>query len=110
MFAKAWPAARPAITKYSIDSVGSDDLVIHLRHEFEVHGAESAGDPQLRVGPVKPLITLRIDGDPIGVSLIQRWMSGVWISASHDIHAEFAAALHEIAKRIAIAEELTPIV
>ena len=106
MLTEALAAAVPPITEDTVDAIHLHEFLGHLSHELEVHGSQGAGNPQIRIGPVAALAALFVDGDPVGVRIVDGLVRGMRISARDHVHSEFAAALHEVAKRIAIAEKL----
>jgi hypothetical protein len=54
-------------------------------------------------------LAFRIDRDPFGMSVVNVLMSGVWVGASDDVHAELAAALYHFTEAVAVAEKLTAV-
>ena len=102
--------AVPAIAEHSVHLVHGYDFARHPGHKVEVVGAQGAGDPEFRHGPVTPLLALRIHRDPIGVRVVDVLVSGVGVGAGDDVHAELAAAGRHLAEGIGVAEELAAVV
>ena len=98
--------ALPAIGEDRVDIVVADDLLQHLRHELEVVVAVSAGDPDVREGPVAPLVAVLVDGDPFGMGVGSVLVDGVRIDARHDMHAKLARAIDQRAEWVLVADYL----
>ncbi len=80
------------------------DLLVHLGHELEVVRAQRAGDPHLRRGPVPALAAVGVDGDPVGMRVVDILVGRVRIGARHHDHAQLAAARHQLAEGVAVAQ------
>jgi len=102
VLAIAHAGALPAIAKNPVDLIALDDFTRHRRHEFKIVGAQGASDPKLRRSPMAALVSRRIDGDPIGMRIIEVLVGSVWIRACNDVHAQLAAARDEITEGIGI--------
>ena len=87
VLAIAHAGASPAVGKDTVGRVLGHDLHMNLGHEVEVVRPQRAGDPELRIGGMAPLLALGIDGDPIGVSVIHVLLGRVRIGAGHHVHA-----------------------
>ena len=83
---------------------------MHGGHEFEVVGAQGAGDPHLRRGPVAAGIALCVDGDPVGMRGFGVVVGGVGVGADEHGHVEFAAAGDEFAENVAVVKPLAAMV
>ena len=57
-----------------------------------------------------PLVALGIDGDPIGVRVIDVLAGSMRIGAGHDVHALLAASLHDVSEGIRVAQPLAAVV
>ena len=55
------------------------------------------------------LVALFVDGDPIGVGVVDVLAGGVRIGASHHVHAQLAAAAHDVAKGVHVAQPLAAV-
>ncbi len=100
----------PAVHEDAVRVVAGHDLFVHGVHEFEVVGAESAGDPHFGRRPVAARISLRVDRDPIGVRSFGVVVCGVRVGADEHRHAEFAAAGDEFSEDVAIVEPRAAVV
>jgi len=110
MLAVAHAAARPAIAEDAIHFIVGDDLLGHLRHEFEIVRAKRAVIHQSGNSAVLALVALVIHGDPIGMRRRHRRMRRVRIGARDDVHAELAASRDQVTEAVLIAEPLRAIV
>ena len=110
MLAVAHARAAPSIGENAVDLVHGHDLADHAGHELEVVGAERAGYPGGRHRPMAARLAVGFHGDPVRMCVEDILVRGVRIHARDDVHAEFAAAGHHFAKRVAVAEELAAVV
>jgi hypothetical protein len=110
MLAVAHAGACPAVAEDPVYLVQRHDLPGYLGHELEVVRAQSARHPQFRHGPMPPLPALRVHRDPVGVRLIDILVRRVRVGAGDHHHVHLAAAGHQVAERVAIAEPLAAIV
>jgi len=78
--------ARPAIAKDALHVVPGHDLAVHLGHKVLGVGAERAGDPMIRRGPVPARMAKDIDGHPLGMRGSGVIMDGVRIRARQYDH------------------------
>src|ERR1700759_414551 len=93
MLAIAHAGAGPAIGKNAVGRVLRHDLFVHPGHEIEVVRAEGTGDPVVGIRWVTALVSLGVDGNPVGVSVVDILMGSVSVGARNNIHAEFAAPM-----------------
>ena len=91
--------------KESIDAIARHDLLVNRSHELEVVGAIGAGNPHLRGCPVPSRLPFRVHGDPVRVRFFRIVICGVRIGTDKDRHTQLAAAVDQLPKHIAVAEE-----
>ena len=104
------PEPVPAVDEDAVHPVAGHDLPLHLGHELEVVGAEAAGDPHLRRGPVAARLAVRVHRDPVGVRRLHVVVGRVRVGAGDDDHAEPAAAGDQLAEHVAVAEPRAAVV
>src|SRR5689334_22437238 len=78
-------------------------------HEIEVVGTKRASDPVILVGPMAAFVAVFVDGDPVGMCIVNVLMTRVRVSTRDDIHAELAACGDDVAERVTIAEPLAAV-
>ena len=101
MSAETLAMSRPAVDEDAVDMVAGHDLAMHAGHEVEVVWTQGAGDPQLRRGPVAARTARGIDGDPVGMRLLNVVVGGVRIGARHHHHPQIAASLDQVTEDVA---------
>ncbi len=106
--ARAGPV--PAVDEDAVHPVPGHDLPLHLGHELEVVGAQAAGDPHLRRGPVAAGPTVPAHRDPVRVRRLHVVVGGVRIGAGDDHHPEVATPGDELAEHVAAAQPRTAVV
>ena len=87
VLAVAHAGAGPAVDEDAVHLVAGHDLPLHLGHELEVVGAQAAGDPHLRRGPVPAGLPVGVHRDPVRVRRLHVVVGGVRIGAGDDDHA-----------------------
>src|SRR5262249_42421650 len=100
--AVAGPVPRPAVAEDAVDLVARHDLARDFGHELEVVGAERAGHPPVRSGPVASLPALGVDGNPFGMSFGGIIEDRMRVGAGDHHHAELAATGRELAERVGL--------
>lgn len=100
----------PAVDEDPVHPVAGHDLPLHGGHELEVVGAQGAGEPEFRRGPVAPRLPVGADRDPVRVSLLDVVVGGVGVGAGDDGHAHLPAPVHQLAEHVATPEPGAPVV
>jgi hypothetical protein len=90
--------------------VQGHDLARDCGHELEVVRPQRAGDPPSRHGPMRPLLAGGLDGDPVGVRIVDVLVARVRVGARQHHHVQFAAARHQVAEGIGVLHPLAAIV
>jgi hypothetical protein len=109
VLAVAHAGAGPAVTEDAVHLVEGDDLLGDLGHELEIVRTEGASHPEIRVGPVAPLLALGLDRDPIGMRVVDVLVGRVRVGARDDHHVQFSAPGHQIAECVPGAEPLAAV-
>src|SRR5262249_27323652 len=104
MLAIAHARTAPPIDKEAVDLVQGDDLFLDLGHELKVVGPQPACYPHLRRGPVASPVSGGVDGDPIGVRVVNVVVSSMRISSCDHDHSKLSAAGYQLAKRVCVAK------
>ncbi len=100
----------PAVDEDAVHPVAGHDLPLHLGHELEVVGAQAAGDPHLRRGPVAAGPPVFVHRDPVRVRRLHVVVGGVRIGAGDDHHPELATPGDELAEHVAAAQPRAAVV
>lgn len=99
----------PTIAKRAVNRVEGHDLIGHVSHEIEVKGDQGAGNPEIGVGPMPPLVSVGVDGDPIRMRVVDIAVAAVRVGARDDVHAELATSVDEVAEGVAVLQPLAAV-
>src|SRR5690606_4525897 len=92
--------ACPTITKDSIDVIPFSDFSINFGHDFCVVGPTGTRYPKFRHRPAAAASTVRVNSDPIWMSLEHVLAGSVGINSSEDHHIQLTTCLDQLAETI----------
>ena len=100
----------PSIGEDAIHHVLRHDFLMDRGHEFKVVGSQGAGEPEVRIRRVPALLAVLIDRQPVRMRVVHILMACVRVGAGNYIHAQFPAAMGDIAEGIHISQPLAAVV